>query len=79
MLIVTFFPKVTLTTFYFLSFSLQVESQDNEKMIIQFGSNKAILNASPFRLDVFSGDQLVISANARGLLKFEQYRLKSQP
>nr|WBW70124.1 venom protein [Lampona murina] len=59
--------------------NLQVVSQDNEKMVISFGPNKAILTGSPFRLDVFSGDQLVISANARGLMKFEQYRFKSNP
>lgn len=73
------FPQVTIPIRMFLFyFSLEVESQDNEKMIIKFGPNKAILNASPFRLDIFTDDQLVISANARGLLKFEQYRLKTE-
>ncbi|XP_054722675.1 neutral alpha-glucosidase AB-like, partial [Uloborus diversus] len=58
---------------------LEVISQDSEKIILTFGSNKVILNGSPFRIDIFSGDQLVISANARGLMKFEHYRPKSNP
>ncbi|XP_035208947.1 neutral alpha-glucosidase AB-like isoform X2 [Stegodyphus dumicola] len=56
--------------------NLQVVSQDSEKLVVQFGPNKIILNGSPFRMDIFSNDQLVISANARGLMKFEHYRPK---
>jgi len=38
--------------------------------------NKVVVNASPFRVDVYSDDKLVISGNQRGLFKFEHYRPK---
>lgn len=60
-------------------FSLNVVSQDSEKVIISSGPNKAVIYGSPFRIDLFSGDQLVIRANAQGLMKFEHYRLKTNP
>ncbi|XP_013773829.1 neutral alpha-glucosidase AB-like isoform X2 [Limulus polyphemus] len=59
--------------------SLKLVSQNSEGMTIEFGKNKAIIHANPFRLDVYSGDQHVISANTRGLMKFEHYRTKEQP
>lgn len=43
------------------------------------GPNKAILHVSPFKIDVYSGDRLVISANARGLMRFEHIREKPEP
>lgn len=56
--------------------SLEVVSQDAEKLVVKCGSNKVVLNGNPYRLDVYSGDRLVVSANARGLMKFEHYRMK---
>ncbi len=38
--------------------------------------NKVLVNANPFRIDVYSEDKLVISANQRGLFKFEHFRQK---
>ncbi len=38
--------------------------------------NKVLVNANPFRIDVYSEDKLVISANQRGLFKFEYFRQK---
>ncbi|XP_043256915.1 neutral alpha-glucosidase AB [Colletes gigas] len=38
--------------------------------------NKVILYAIPFRVDVYSQDALVVSANARGLMRFEHHRTK---
>ncbi|CAL1285603.1 unnamed protein product [Larinioides sclopetarius] len=58
--------------------SLEVLSQDSEKIVVGFGPNKAVLNGSPFRIDVYSGDLLLLSANARGLMKFEHYRPKTK-
>ncbi|GIX67767.1 neutral alpha-glucosidase AB [Caerostris darwini] len=58
--------------------SLEVILQDSEKIIVGFGPNKAVLNGSPFRVDIYSADQLLMSANARGLMKFEHYRPKSK-
>ena len=38
--------------------------------------NKVILYANPFRVDLYSQNVLVISANARGLMRFEHHRTK---
>ncbi len=40
--------------------------------------NKLVITADPFRIDVFSGDDLVMVANQRGLFNFEQFRVKPQ-
>ncbi|GFY77929.1 neutral alpha-glucosidase AB [Trichonephila inaurata madagascariensis] len=58
--------------------NLEVISQDSDKIVVGFGPNKVVLNGSPFRADVYTGDQLLVSANARGLMKFEHYRPKSK-
>jgi len=59
--------------------SLQIEEKTENSVIIKSGPNKAVLMGAPFRLDLYSGDQLTISANARGLMKFEHHRTKPQP
>ncbi|NP_001153434.1 alpha glucosidase II alpha subunit-like precursor [Nasonia vitripennis] len=43
------------------------------------GANKAILFVSPFKIDLYSGDHLIISTNARGLMRFEHMRTKPEP
>lgn len=43
---------------------------------VKNGGNKAILYTSPFRVDLYSQDVLVVSANARGLMRFEHHRAK---
>lgn len=40
------------------------------------GENKAILHVNPFKIDLYSKDVLIISANARGLMRFEHLRTK---
>lgn len=61
-----------------------IESNDSG-FKVQFGrkdSNKylAHVHASPFRVDVFDGDQLILTGNERGLFKFEHFRKKdSEP
>lgn len=40
------------------------------------GENKVILYANPFRVDLYSQNVLAISANARGLMRFEHHRTK---
>ncbi|XP_012259626.2 neutral alpha-glucosidase AB [Athalia rosae] len=42
-------------------------------------NSKAKLIFDPLRIDLFLGDKLVISVNARGLMRFEHLRTKSQP
>ncbi|XP_063995700.1 neutral alpha-glucosidase AB isoform X3 [Diachasmimorpha longicaudata] len=53
-----------------------VESLSNN-VTVTSGPNKAVLHFSPFRVDLYSGDQLVVSANARGLMRFEHLRTKA--
>lgn len=53
------------------AFRLEVIERTGEYVAVQSGQNRAVIYAAPFRVDLFSGDQLVVSANARGLMKFE--------
>ena len=39
-------------------------------------TSKAVLTFNPLRVDFFSGDNLVLSTNARGMMKFEHLRYK---
>ena len=41
-------------------------------------STKAIFHFKPLRVDFYSGDKLVISTNARGMMKFEHLREKNE-
>ncbi|XP_067119018.1 neutral alpha-glucosidase AB-like [Centruroides vittatus] len=58
--------------------NLQITNQDSEGITATFGNNKAVVTANPFRIDVYTNDQLVISVNPRGLMRFEHHRLKDQ-
>ncbi|XP_066584343.1 neutral alpha-glucosidase AB isoform X2 [Prorops nasuta] len=50
-----------------------------DHIVLVSGNSKAILYANPFRVDVYAGDALIISANARGLMRFEHLRTKKEP
>lgn len=41
-------------------------------------SHKVLIAFNPFRVDIFTGDRLVVSANAREFLKFEHFRQKRE-
>lgn len=58
---------------------LVVKSRDVNGFTATFGSSKAVVNAKPLRIDLYSGEEMVISVNARGLMRFEHTRLKPQP
>ena len=45
-------------------------------MMIMMSSSKVVLTYAPFRLDFYRGEDLLISTNARGLLKYEHQRHK---
>lgn len=47
-----------------------------ESITVVKGANKAVLYIDPFKVDVYSQDVLTISANARGLMRFEHLRTK---
>lgn len=55
---------------------MTVTNRAQNSLTVTAGNNHILLTAKPLRLDLFSHNELVISANLRGLLKFEKYRLK---
>jgi alpha 1,3-glucosidase len=55
---------------------LNIIEKTAEFISLNAGGNRVTVHAIPFRVDLFSGDQLIISANARGLLRFEHMRRK---
>nr|CAD7440543.1 unnamed protein product [Timema bartmani] len=57
---------------------LEVLERSAEHVTIKAGDNKVKIYATPFRLDFYSGDHLVISSNARGLMRFEHIRQKPE-
>ena len=57
---------------------LKLEGKDSNTVTFSFGDNKIVLQAKPFRLDLVSGTEPVMSVNAKGLLKFEHFRAKNQ-
>ncbi|UYV82958.1 GANC [Cordylochernes scorpioides] len=56
--------------------SLAISEKEAESLTFHAGQNKGVLSANPFRLDIYSNDQLVLSANSRGLLNYEHHRSK---
>lgn len=58
---------------------LKILEQTADHLTIQAGPNEAKIYSVPFRVDLYSHGQLVVSSNARGLLKFEHYRQKPEP
>lgn len=51
-------------------------SETTESITVVKGENKAVLYINPFKVDLYSQDVLIISANARGLMRFEHLRTK---
>ena len=75
--VIFFFYFVQLLKTIFIFYSLKILDQSGDSVSLSFGgTGKAVLLVKPFRLDVYDGDQLVISVNARGLLNFEHQRLR---
>ena len=58
--------------------ALTVLAQTKESVTLGLADSngKAVLTYSPFRLDFYRGDDLLLSTNARGLLKYEHQRHK---
>lgn len=59
-------------------FSLSLLSQDENGVVLSLGaeSQRVILSARPFRLDIMEGRDVVMSLNSRGLLAFEHLRMR---
>jgi len=52
-------------------------SKDEASIVLGLGdTSKAVLTFKPLRIDFFSGENLVLSTNARGMMKFEHLRHK---
>ena len=56
---------------------LELIEKTDSQIVVKNGLNKAVIHYSPFKVDLYSGDTLVISTNARGLMRFEHLRTKS--
>lgn len=59
--------------------TIEVVNRDANGFTVVLGKNKAVVTAKSFRIDLYAGDELVISANGRGLMKFEHSREKPAP
>lgn len=46
---------------------------------IKSGDNKVVMMGAPFRIDFYSGNSLIMSGNARGLMHFEHQQVKQEP
>lgn len=60
---------------------LELVEKNANNFKIKFGLNldqqyTAVINHQPFRIDVFSGNDLILTGNERGLFNFEHYRKK---
>uniref|UniRef100_A0AAR2JC93 Neutral alpha-glucosidase AB n=1 Tax=Pygocentrus nattereri TaxID=42514 RepID=A0AAR2JC93_PYGNA len=57
---------------------LSVLSQDDNGVVLSLGaeSQRLIVSARPFRLDIMEGPEVLLSLNSRGLLAFEHLRLR---
>lgn len=56
---------------------ITLKSKGEDKFESVFGDNNShrlVIYSDPFKAEVYSGDTLVITANGRGLMKFEHYR-----
>uniref|UniRef100_A0A669E9Y0 Glucosidase II alpha subunit n=1 Tax=Oreochromis niloticus TaxID=8128 RepID=A0A669E9Y0_ORENI len=56
---------------------LSVLSQDENGVVLSLGveSQRVIISARPFRLDIMEGSDVLMSLNSRGLLAFEHLRM----
>ena len=60
------------------SFSLSLLSRDENGVVLSLGadSQRLIVSAKPFRLDIMEGREVLLSLNSRGLLAFEHLRIR---
>lgn len=60
--------------------SIKVTEQSDTQIVITAGPhNRAVIVAQPFRIDFYQNDVLTVSANAKGLMRFEHTRSKATP
>ena len=57
---------------------MTLEKSDEKGFVLASGKNKVEVTNSPFRMDFYSDNVLVVSANARQLLRFEATKEKTE-
>jgi hypothetical protein len=57
--------------------SLEVISKSDSGLSYISQGYKVLVQTTPFRIDIVTGSEPLVSFNAQGLLKFEHYREKS--
>ncbi|XP_041352622.1 neutral alpha-glucosidase AB-like isoform X2 [Gigantopelta aegis] len=55
---------------------IKVDGSSQKGVTFTVGDTTGVISAEPFRMDIFSSNEPVISLNARNLLKFEHMRVK---
>lgn len=62
----------------FVCVSLSLLSKDDNGVVLSLGaeSQRLIVSARPFRLDIMEGPEVLLSLNSRGLLAFEHLQLR---
>ncbi|XP_077537623.1 neutral alpha-glucosidase AB-like isoform X3 [Haemaphysalis longicornis] len=58
---------------------LHLEGKDDKSFTVTFGKHRAVVRATPLVVELYSNGQLVMVANARGLLRFEHHRPRDSP
>lgn len=57
--------------------SVETKKMENNQIEGRFGKTaRFLLNAKPFRLDLFTNDIFVVSVNSKNMFNFEHYRNK---
>lgn len=57
---------------------VKVESSSASTIVVstEAGTNKAVIQVAPFKIDFYHGEKVVVSANSMGLMRFEHLRRK---
>lgn len=63
--------------YFYIIFSINIQKEDQNEVVLTSGYNKAVIVADPFRIDFYENNILAVSANAKGLMNFEHLRKKS--
>lgn len=73
-----YMSSLLISYFVLLLSSLSVLSKDDNGVVLSLGaeSQRLIVSARPFRLDIMEGPEVLLSLNSRGLLAFEHLRLR---
>lgn len=69
---------ITLNVCCYSKGEFTVLSRDKETVTVQYKDNKAVVYASPFKIEFYKGDSVVAVLNARGLFEFEHFRKKKE-